>query len=205
MTDLPREFIQLKALGLLYLDKAGLLGLPRETWDFINQFGGKFTSVPTEIAGRPLAYYLAHPAIDPYSKRYIQGDLALFAFEELEHINDSLCTNNPETAPFYLYQFARFWKPLDADDGWVGLRQFYNSEKVAAAFILQHPCAFISQVKNGPYNDLYNTWIKSARGNLWQANHEYSALFLALQAKMHADCGESLDRDLLQMVKDLKD
>ncbi len=205
MTDLPREFIQLKALGLLYLDKAGLLELPRETWDFINQFGGKFTSVPTEIAGKPLAYYLAHPDIDAFSKRYIQGDLALFAFEGLNQIQDSLCTNNPETAPFYLYQFSRYWKPLDAGDTWFGLRQLFGSERVAAAFILQHPCAFISQVKNGRYSDLYIIWIRSARGNLWQANHEYSTLFLALQAKMHADCGENLDRDLLQMVKDLRD
>lgn len=204
MTDLPAEFTNLSSLQLLYIDLIGLLGLPRETWDFINRFGGKFSSVPTEIAGRTLAYYLAHPGIDPYSKRYIQGDLAHFSLYGLEWIQDSLSTNNPETAPFYLYLFARHWKPLDSGDSWYGLRRLFGSEDVATTFILNHPCEFITEVKNGPYSDLYIIWIRSARGNLWQAHHEYSALFLALQAKMHADCGESLDRDLLQMVKDLK-
>lgn len=204
MTDLPAEFANLSSLQLLYIDKMGLLGLPRETWDFINRFGGKFSSVPMEIAGRPLAYYLGHPGIDPYSKRYIQGDLALFFLEGFGPIQDSLSTNNPETAPFYLYLFARHWKPLDSGDGWHGLRSLFGSEKVATAFILNHPCEFITEVKNGQYQDLYVVWVSTCKYLLMRGYPKYSDLFHALRAKMQPVCGNRYEADLLQMVKDLK-
>ncbi len=206
LTSLPSEIMQLTKLRDFTLDKAGLLDLPREIWEFVNRRGVKFKNVPTEIAGKPLAFYLAHPQIDAYSKRYIQGDLAIEPYrkEDLRAMDDSLLTRNPETAPFYLYLFAYGGTPPTGTGRMRGYISLLEVKDLAAAYIMASPCSFFAEVKNGPYKGLYTAWLMVSCDILTKKHPKYSDLFLALRAKMKPVCGNQYEADLYQMVKDLR-
>ncbi len=110
------------------------------------------TSFASSIEGKPIMYYLNHPKIDTYSKMYYQGQFQLSDNNPTYSILDSVLTDNPETRPFYLYNFMN---ALTIADG--ALAEYISTD--CKQFIEKYPLEFIALKSNAYYSDIYEKWI----------------------------------------------
>lgn len=133
---------------------------------------------PQVIAGKPVAYFLAHPGIDKNSKLFIQGKLAIRDHDEnwnenviVEAMIDSLHTKNPETFGFYLYQFHKIMEVSSGKD-----YHYYNVvnwiETACIKFFLDDPFRFFKLIKYGEYKNHFFTWQLHLLDKLWDKDSE---------------------------------
>ncbi|MFN8397612.1 MAG: leucine-rich repeat domain-containing protein [Bacteroidia bacterium] len=162
---LPRQVLDLEKLEGFECERAGLLESGPEVWAFLNRTGHRIPEIPTEIAAKPLSYYLERPDIDLASKMYVQGNLKLTMDALSTGILDSVLTSNPETLPFYAHLFMSCLRPSKGS-GFTEFSYFPNSnhmEELSGALVKQHPCWFIENVMRGPYSDRYLNWVENGR------------------------------------------
>ncbi len=218
LTYLPTTIVALKVFEIK-LDRRGLMHVAQPIWEFINRDGFKIAKIPTEIAGKPLAYYLEMSSIDPFAKRFVQGDLSLQDDSITLAINDSLLTENVETAPFYLYLLTtlithkdslqelgdEFQDPMERNSNpFIGT--FLLADK-AASFVLKHPCQFFEQFKSGPCQAHYAPWVSYCAGEICSiVRKEYGkcssrSIADALRARMNPDCQAKYKKELFELVK----
>ncbi len=137
---IPIELLQLPELEWLDLDDRVFLNTQLDSLSAYEMENWKTISkVPDSIAGLPLAYYLAHPAIDALSKLFVQDRYALRLNVALCPFMDSLFTQNEETAPFYTYlYFDVVNRNLGSTSALEGL--FCAQTK---RLLTEQPCAYI--------------------------------------------------------------
>jgi leucine-rich repeat protein SHOC2 len=205
LTHLPSDFPQWGPP--LECDRTGLLDVAPEAWALLNRKGFRIPAIPKEIAGRPLEEYLSHPAIDPYSKLYVQRKLALQWDPIAQRILDSVLTNNPETQPFYLHLLTTCLSEVGPKDDW-GFDDFVRVEQartVCAKWVSKQPCNFFAQVKNGPYAALYWGWVHKIQLYNWRDFQSDAAYVASLRATMNATCPGLYDKDLAEFEQSLSE
>jgi|GEM_PF-2137116 len=192
--SLPPEIVKLDSLENFWLEKKGLTNLPDSIWKFANRTGLYISKIPARIAGRPLSWYLQRKDIDPFAKLYVQGKMSLSEDEASLQILDSLMTDNPQTAPFYLYVFHTL---LVKDSGvfecvrFVREYDIFDMSERMPAYVRKNPCMFFSQVVRGDYKAYTRCWTGFAGG--WITREEALG---ELTEKMRSSCGTRYAKDV---------
>jgi Leucine-rich repeat (LRR) protein len=202
LKNLPADFTNLKNLSWLQIEKKDLLSVNKEVWTFINSWGYKIPKVPATINGQPVSFFLTRKDIDPYSKKYIQGKMALSNEAATEIIFDSLLTNNPVTAPFYLYLITScmvkdctYLFDINPDTSVA-----FDLARPCARYIRKNPCRFFEQIKYGPYKHYFKPWCHAARGLINEENETDEEMEIELRKKLKAKCGARFKGDMDKLI-----
>lgn len=140
LTTIPVEIMQFSDLEWLDLDDEVFLSAQFDSLKMRNVGNWKcIAQVPDSIAGVPLSYYLNHPAIDRLSKLYVQDRYPLRLHVENCPFEDSLFTENEETAPFYTFLYFDLMK--DNLTAYSYLEQHLCSLK--GRFLVEQPCRYL--------------------------------------------------------------
>lgn len=203
---IPDEIAKLSNDAILIIDRSHISHCSEKAWQILNHSGFKIPEVPRSIAGKPVAYYLARNDIDKWSKRYVQGKLALQNDSATQQIADSIVTHNKETQLFYLHLLVSV---LDTsrDNGvqmdYTNCDPFYRS---ISKTIIYNPCMFLEQVKYGRYKAYCERWLFSAAYSLPGSENETedetkARIKKEVKKNLINTCGAQYNKELDELIR----
>lgn len=134
----------------------------------------------TALDGRPIGFFLNHPEIDNYSKKFYKGEYCISGDSIPSNILDSLFTENPETRPFYFFIFNQI----------VEMSNGKMEEKVASRclrYIEKYPCEFFNSFNKPEININVVKWTTYIGKELKDRN-SFAAYKGSIDPRIKASC-----------------
>ncbi|TND10321.1 MAG: hypothetical protein FD123_569 [Bacteroidetes bacterium] len=205
LRQLPAEITGLKKLECLELEKLGLLQLPDTTWNFINKFGYIISGVPDSIAGKPVSYYLKHPDIDPFSKKFVQGKLSFTGDSVTKIVLNKISQANRDVLPFYFFIMHTCMQEDHSpgrDPDFI-FYAYHQLREAAAHFVLTRPCTFCAAIKSKEYAEFYDLWRSFITCSMGAYTENADQQIKAGYARLKKNCGSKYAEEYEELIREI--